>query len=93
MLASKIIGKIYHLKILYGNGTAKLVKISDWKDKSDGVLLDLGSHLIDIIIFLFNRSDFRFNLISKFKFENKSNDHVLFQSTNTKIKFYVKLRF
>ena len=29
----------------------KLVKISDWKDKSDGVLLDLGSHLIDIIIF------------------------------------------
>ena len=86
ILSSKIIGKIYHLKILYGNGTAKLVKISDWKDKSEGVLLDLGSHLIDIIIFLFNRRDFKFKLISKFKFENKSNDHVLFQSINTKIK-------
>ena len=86
LLASKIIGKIYHVKILYGNGTAKLVKKSKWKDKFGGVVLDLGSHLIDMIIFLFNKKSFKFNLISKFKFENKSNDHVLFKSTNTNIK-------
>ena len=86
LLEKQIIGKIYHVKILYGNGTARLVKNSVWKDKSEGVVLDLGSHLIDIIIFLFYKKNFKFNPISKFKFENKSNDHVLFQSINTDIK-------
>ena len=30
-----------------GNGTARLVRNSLWRDKGNGVLGDLGSHLID----------------------------------------------
>ena len=47
-LNKKKIGKIYLCNIFYGNGTAQLVKKSNWKDKNKGVLSDLGSHLLDI---------------------------------------------
>ncbi len=86
-LKKKIIGNIYSVKIFYGNGTSLLVKKSPWKDKGHGVLTDLGSHIIDTLLFLFPKQKLQFKLIQKNKFENKSNDHVIFQSVNTKIKF------
>ena len=49
-LDKNIIGQIYKVNILYGNGTSLLVKKSKWKDKGDGVLSDLGSHIIDILL-------------------------------------------
>ena len=53
-LQKKIIGKVYYVKLFYGNGTARLVKNSIWRDKGSGVLKDLGSHLLDTIDFWFN---------------------------------------
>ena len=37
----------------YGNGTAINVKNSTWRDVGQGVISDLGSHLIDLSDFLF----------------------------------------
>ena len=37
--------------MFYGNGTSLLVKSSPWRDKGSGVILDIGSHLLDTLIF------------------------------------------
>ena len=52
-IKSKKLGKLYKCRIFYGNGTAKLVKKSKWRDKDLGVISDLGSHLLDICLYLF----------------------------------------
>ena len=53
MIQSNKLGKIYSCRLFYGNGTAKLVKESEWRDKGIGVLADLGSHLLDICNYWF----------------------------------------
>ena len=87
-LDKNIIGRIYKVNILYGNGTSLLVKKSKWKDKGEGVLCDLGSHIIDILLHLFPSYKFNYNIVDRNNFENKSPDHVFFKSLNTKIKVY-----
>ena len=39
--------------MFYGNGTARLVRDSAWRDQGTGVLPDLGSHLLDTALFWF----------------------------------------
>jgi scyllo-inositol 2-dehydrogenase (NADP+) len=51
IIESGKLGNIYSIKMFYGNGTARLVKNSKWRDKGYGVLPDLGSHLLDTINF------------------------------------------
>src|SRR5205807_8968424 len=41
------LGALYHCRMFYGNGTARLVRESQWRDQGAGVLPDLGSHLLD----------------------------------------------
>ena len=53
ILASGELGEIYRCRLFYGNGTARLVRESEWRDKGAGVLPDLGSHLLDTILFWF----------------------------------------
>ena len=80
-LKLKKIGKIYSCRMFYGNGTAELVKKSSWRDNGRGVLFDLGSHLVDLLIFLFNINDkTKFELIKVLNNENKSPDHAIFIS-------------
>lgn len=76
IIKKNILGKIYSIKLFYGNGTSKLVKMSNWKDIGDGVISDLGSHLFDMIYFIFGIKKNDIKLISKSKYENKSYDHV-----------------
>ena len=72
-------GKVYNCRIFYGNGTAALVKNSPWRDKkTKGVIEDLGSHIIDIIFFLFDKKINRPRLINSFNYENKSPDYSIF---------------
>ena len=47
LIVSGELGKIYSCRMFYGNGTARLVRDSAWRDQGDGVLPDLGSHLLD----------------------------------------------
>ena len=54
-------GKVYFARFFYGNGTALEVKHSEWRDRGLGVLPDLGSHLLDMTLFLFGRPDAGFH--------------------------------
>ena len=84
IIDSKILSKIYTCKLFYGNGTAKIVKDSKWRDTGSGVLDDLGSHLLDTIFFWFRPKITKILFVNKSKFENKSPDHfqIIFKSNN-----------
>ena len=84
----KKIGKVYYVKMFYGNGTAKLVKDSVWKDKNNGILEDLGSHLLDTCQFLFPKNKkFKFHYFKRNKFENKFDENVKLGISLNKIFF------
>jgi scyllo-inositol 2-dehydrogenase (NADP+) len=72
------LGEIYFAKFFYGNGTARDVRNSPWRDKGLGVFSDLGSHMLDMAHFLFGPHAERGELWSADRFENKAPDHVLF---------------
>lgn len=73
-----VLGEIYSLRMFYGNGTARLVRDSAWRDKGAGVLPDLGSHLLDTILFWFGKPATSLHIQSSNRFENRSFDHVAF---------------
>ncbi|WP_374631500.1 Gfo/Idh/MocA family protein [Ferrovibrio sp.] len=73
------LGRIYSLRMFYGNGTARLVRDSMWRDQGDGVLPDLGSHLLDTAAFWFgDLAGSAFQLFSANRFENRAWDHIAF---------------
>lgn len=75
------LGTVYLARLFYGNGTALDVKRSPWRDRGLGVLPDLGSHLLDLALFLFGQGCAPFGAWSVNRFENQSPDHALFGST------------
>jgi scyllo-inositol 2-dehydrogenase (NADP+) len=77
LIAAGTLGKIYRCRMFYGNGTARLVRDSAWRDEGAGVLPDLGSHLLDTCRFWFGDIDTRFSVTSANTFENRSPDHVI----------------
>ncbi len=87
LLDSQVLGEIYHCRMFYGNGTARLVRDSAWRDTGAGVLPDLGSHLLDTLHFWFGAKikDSNFGIVSKKCFENKAPDHVVFAAFDSKI--------
>ncbi len=72
------LGAIYCVRMFYGNGTARLVRDSAWRDQGAGVLPDLGSHLLNTALFWFGRPTAPFEIYSCNRFENKSFDHFSF---------------
>lgn len=74
------LGAIYRCRMFYGNGTARLVRDSEWRDQSAGVLPDLGSHLLDTARFWFGDIGEDFSVISSRCFENRAPDHVVLGS-------------
>lgn len=72
------LGQIYLARFFYGNGTARDVRNSVWRDKGLGVFSDLGSHMLDMAHFLFGPHSEPGELWSADRFENKAPDHVLF---------------
>lgn len=69
------LGKVYCVRMFYGNGTARLVRDSAWRDQGAGVLPDLGSHLLDTALFWFGKPSASFEIYSCNRFENRSFDH------------------
>tara|TARA_B100000579_G_C22844764_1_gene863682 strand:- start:1234 stop:2148 length:915 start_codon:yes stop_codon:yes gene_type:complete len=88
LLKRGVIGKIYYTNFFYGNGTAKLVKKDKFKDSGNGIIDDLGSHIIDLCFFLYGDKIKNFQTISKKKFENNSNDYSIFIHKDRK--FHIK---
>jgi scyllo-inositol 2-dehydrogenase (NADP+) len=77
LIRSGALGKIYRCRMFYGNGTARLVRNSEWRDTGAGVLPDLGSHLLDTCRFWFGELQEDFRLVSASRFENRAPDHVV----------------
>lgn len=83
LISSGELGNIYHCRLFYGNGTARLVRDSAWRDQGAGVLPDLGSHLLDVAHFWFDSFRNDFAIITSKKFENAAPDHVVFGTKST----------
>jgi predicted dehydrogenase len=78
LLDSGRLGKVYAIRMFYGNGTARLVRDSAWRDRGAGVLSDLGSHLLDTALFWLGRPISGLTIHSANRFENRAFDHVVF---------------
>jgi len=85
LIASGRLGRIYSARMFYGNGTARLVRDSAWRDKGAGVLPDLGSHLLDTALFWFGRPAAPFRVFSANRFENRAFDHVAFGANGSPV--------
>lgn len=79
------LGKIYCVRMFYGNGTARLVRDSAWRDQGAGVLPDLGSHLLDTALFWFGKPSAPFEIYSCNRFENRSFDHFSFGANGSPV--------
>jgi predicted dehydrogenase len=77
LISSGELGVIYSCRMFYGNGTARLVRDSAWRDRGAGVIPDLGSHLLDTCRFWFGDVASDLKLISVSRFENRAPDHAV----------------
>ena len=77
-LGSGVLGPLYLVRLFYGNGTARDVRNSPWRDQGAGIVPDLGSHLLDTVLFLLGRPSGDAVLWNVNRFENQAPDHVLF---------------
>jgi scyllo-inositol 2-dehydrogenase (NADP+) len=77
-IESGALGQIYLCRMFYGNGTARDVRNSPWRDQGAGVLPDLGSHLLDTAMFWFGDLSAPFAVWSADRFENRTYDHLTF---------------
>ncbi len=78
VLASGVLGRVFCARLFYGNGTARDVQASPWRDQGLGVLSDLGSHLLDMASLLFGQPEGRLEAWGLHCFENRAFDHALF---------------
>ncbi len=87
------LGRLYRCRMFYGNGTARLVRDSAWRDQGAGVLPDLGSHLLDTARFWFGDLGEAFRITSASCFENRAADNVVFasESPRPKLEFEMTL--
>lgn len=76
-IESGALGKIYRIRFFYGNGTARDVRNSPWRDKGGGVLHDLASHLLDTLLFVFGSIPEDLHVWSANCFENNAFDHII----------------
>jgi predicted dehydrogenase len=80
LISSGELGAIYSCRMFYGNGTARLVRDSAWRDQGAGVVPDLGSHLLDTCRFWFGDIAADVKLITVSRFENRAPDHAILGS-------------
>jgi predicted dehydrogenase len=86
LIASGKLGALYRCRMFYGNGTARLVRESPWRDQGAGVLPDLGSHLLDTAKFWFGELGEDVQIVSANCFETRAPDHVVIASRTTQPK-------
>ena len=78
VIDSGALGQVYLAKFFYGNGTARDVRNSVWRDQDLGVFPDLGSHLLDWTLFLFGTPKEAPVVSAANCFENRAYDHFRF---------------
>jgi scyllo-inositol 2-dehydrogenase (NADP+) len=72
-----IVGEPYRISMLYGNGTARDVRASPWRDEGLGVIGDLLPHMLDILLFTTGRPAGPVRVWSASQHENAACDHFL----------------
>jgi predicted dehydrogenase len=77
LLAEGAVGEPYRISMLYGNGTARDVRASPWRDEGLGVVSDLLPHLLDILLFTTGKPQGAFQMWSASRHENLACDHFL----------------
>jgi len=73
------LGEIYTVSLSYGNGTAQLVRQSQWRDTGIGVIADLGSHLLDMIDFWWGLEGREIDFLDARTVENRAYDQAIFR--------------
>jgi scyllo-inositol 2-dehydrogenase (NADP+) len=91
LIASGRLGRLYHCRMFYGNGTARLVRESAWRDHGSGVLHDLGSHLLDTARFWFGPLGEDFRIVFSSNHENRAPDHVVLASDANRPKLELEM--
>lgn len=94
LLRSGELGTVYRCRMFYGNGTARLVRDSEWRDQGAGVLPDLGSHLFDTLKFWFGdlaQAAGEFGVVSANCFENRAPDHVVLGSRGGRLSLELEM--
>jgi predicted dehydrogenase len=84
-IAGGALGTVYLCRMFYGNGTARDVRNSPWRDRGAGVLPDLGSHLLDTAMFWFGEIATPLTVWSADRFENRAFDHIAFGARGTPV--------
>jgi scyllo-inositol 2-dehydrogenase (NADP+) len=72
------LGRVYSVRMFYGNGTARDVRNSPWRDQGCGVLPDLGSHLLDTLLYWFGPIPGECRPWRADRFENRGYDRFSF---------------
>ena len=78
-LEAQSLGRIYHGRFFYGNGTVRNV-IGTWREQGLGVLEDLGSHLLDLAGYLLGCQGTDFVAWHLQHHESASFDHAILAS-------------
>jgi scyllo-inositol 2-dehydrogenase (NADP+) len=77
LLRDGAIGAPHRISMFYGNGTARDVRSSPWRDEGLGVVGDLAPHLLDILEFTTGRPAGPLEVWSAARHENAAPDHFL----------------
>jgi predicted dehydrogenase len=77
------IGRVHHCRMFYGNGTARDVRNSPWRDRGLGVIPDLASHMLDLCDFFFGRPRGEAELWMAQRYENAAPDYFLMGYPNS----------
>ena len=77
LLDENRIGPVYHCRMFYGNGTARDVRNSPWRDRGLGVIRDLASHMLDLCLFWFGRPVGEPQIWTTQRYENAAFDYFL----------------
>lgn len=78
VITNDTLGKIYTVRLFYGNGTARLVRNSEWRDQGGGVIPDLGSHLLDTALYWLGKPKNECQLYEANCWENNAPDQCSF---------------
>lgn len=78
LLDARALGRIFTARLFYGNGTARNVAASPWRDTASGVIRDLGAHLLDLVLYFWGERADKVALWSATRLENKAFDHAAF---------------
>ena len=75
LLDAGSLGRIYQVSMFYGNGTARDVRNSAWRDQGLGVIPDLASHMLDLVLFYFGSPEGSVQAWNCARFENRAYDY------------------